>query len=123
MIAEAARKAKKDGWSRSLRNDDRCTPSPSPPPSSSVKPQGTAGTAPADPAKGEEEDPWSQLWSLGVSWMEQVDIGQVDEPEGLKFVETPFTIAERVGGDRGNGGKADEMMENLDLRKPSSHPV
>lgn len=29
-----------------------------------------------------------------------IDIGQVEEPEGLKFVETPFTIARRVAAIR-----------------------
>ncbi|GAA5868376.1 hypothetical protein JCM8547_002170 [Rhodosporidiobolus lusitaniae] len=108
MTAQTTRKAKKDGWSRSLRDDDRCTPSPSPPPASFSGPRSTAGTASEHSALEVEEHMWSQLWSLGMSWMEQVDIGQVDEPEGLKFVETPFTIARRIGRDRGKSGKAKE---------------
>jgi hypothetical protein len=58
---------------------------------------------------GPEEEDWRGLWSDSCA---PVDIGMVEEPEDLKFVDTPFTKARRnvrplseKMSDGGKGGK------------------
>ncbi|GAA6013295.1 hypothetical protein JCM10207_000846 [Rhodosporidiobolus poonsookiae] len=47
-------------------------------------------------SEDDEDDEVPSSWTWGaVSSTDSVDIGQVDEPASLKFVETPFTIARR----------------------------
>lgn len=78
---------KADGWSRSLldaddsSDDDASARSPS---RSKLHPQRTRTVS------SELE---GFVWGAGF---DHVDIGLVDEPADLKFVETPFTLARRT---------------------------
>ncbi|GAA5902379.1 hypothetical protein JCM8208_007273 [Rhodotorula glutinis] len=78
-------------WSRSLRDsdDDDDSPDHHLAPTSSASPARTKRTStPID----EGSD-----WAWGA---DTVDIGLVSEPQGLKFVETPFTLAKRTGASK-----------------------
>ncbi|BGP51029.1 hypothetical protein JCM10450v2_006955 [Rhodotorula kratochvilovae] len=88
----APRTPRKDSsWSRSLRDsdDDSCDDA-APPPRSSRQKRTRTTSSDAD----------GFTWGAGS---DAVDIGLVSEPAGLKFVETPFTLAKRTGA-RGNCG-------------------
>ncbi|BGP42848.1 hypothetical protein JCM10449v2_006860 [Rhodotorula kratochvilovae] len=82
---------KNSSWSRSLRDsdDDSCDDA-APPPRSSRQKRTRTTSSDAD----------GFTWGAGS---DAVDIGLVSEPAGLKFVETPFTLAKRTGA-RGNCG-------------------
>ncbi|GAA5886324.1 hypothetical protein JCM6882_001606 [Rhodosporidiobolus microsporus] len=105
-------KAREDSWSRSL-GDDECWSSGDEALSSRFSRQqrlaGGGGDAQDDGAADEED--WSDLWSSRDDvWSSAVDIGAVDEPASLKFVETPFTIAKRTGASWAKAKGADRRQ-------------
>ncbi|BGP51057.1 hypothetical protein JCM10450v2_006983 [Rhodotorula kratochvilovae] len=87
---------KDSSWSRSLRDseDGSCDDAAPPPRSRQKRTRTTSSDADA--------------FTWGAS-TDTVDIGLISEPTGLKFVETPFTLAKRMGARRDNdvekGGK------------------
>ncbi|KAK4329891.1 hypothetical protein RTBOTA2_005853 [Rhodotorula toruloides] len=85
---------KAQDWSSTLRDDDFSSDDDAGPRSlSTSRGVQTAGW-------GDEDDEESFAWGSTTDF---VDIGMVDEPASLKFVETPFTLAKRTGA---AGGKA-----------------
>jgi len=79
-------------WSRSLRDsdDDSDSPSDDPLPSAPSSSPARAERTSSPSTEGSE-------WAWGG---DTVDIGLVSEPSGLKFVETPFTLAKRTGASK-----------------------
>ncbi|BGP51037.1 hypothetical protein JCM10450v2_006963 [Rhodotorula kratochvilovae] len=82
---------KNASWSRTLRDSDNdsCDDA-APPPRSSRQTRTRTTSSDAD----------GFTWGAGT---DTVDIGLVSEPAGLKFVETPFTLAKRTDARRDNG--------------------
>jgi hypothetical protein len=77
-----------------MRDDDLCGSSSSDEDGGSFPSPtrtGKAATGSVGSRRTEEED-WGSLWSDSSA---PVDIGMVEEPEDLKFVDTPFTMARR----------------------------
>ncbi|GAA5831993.1 hypothetical protein JCM11251_002777 [Rhodosporidiobolus azoricus] len=85
-------------WSRSLR-DDECWSSEDELPTRSSRQQQNRQGGEADGLSEEvDTEDWPDLWSSrSEGWSDPIDIGAIDEPDALKFVETPFTIAKRTG--------------------------
>ncbi|GAA5935176.1 hypothetical protein JCM10213_000668 [Rhodosporidiobolus nylandii] len=84
----------RDGWSRSLRDDD-------------LESSSSGDDEPASPQAGSkgggtDSEGWTSTW--GGAGSDVYDIGLVDEPAGLRFVDTPWTRAKRAAADR-DGGK------------------
>jgi hypothetical protein len=94
MVQGRSRHPSDEGWSHSLRDDDLCGSSSSDEDGGSVPSSTRTGKAASGSAgiiRSGEED-WGHLWSDSSA---PVDIGMVEEPEDLKFVDTPFTKARR----------------------------
>ncbi|GAA5964305.1 hypothetical protein JCM8115_006062 [Rhodotorula mucilaginosa] len=107
VLATARANKPRDGWSTSLRNDDDddsdddCSSSPSAAP-------------PPPPAEGSD---WDWNWSS-----ELIDIGLVDEPAHLRFVETPFTLAKRNALTKRAAAET-ETVANTEKRKLATTPT
>ena len=86
-------------WSRSLRDSADDTSDNDDPPD--ARPLGGRTASTESAAEGSS-------WSTGA---DAVDIGLVNEPASLKFVETPFTLAKlRTGARRGGGGATADVQ-------------
>ncbi|KWU44501.1 hypothetical protein RHOSPDRAFT_33828 [Rhodotorula sp. JG-1b] len=81
MAIVTARAKPRQGWSTSLRNDDDDDDSDH---------DGSSSPSAAAPPAARQGSDWDWNWSS-----ELIDIGLVDEPDQLSFVETPFTLAKR----------------------------
>lgn len=101
VLATARANKPRDGWSTSLRNadDDDDNDDGSSSPSAASRPP---------PAEGSD---WDWNWSS-----ELIDIGLVDEPAHLRFVETPFTLAKRNALTKRAAAET-ETLANTEKRK------
>ncbi|TKA53552.1 hypothetical protein B0A53_03843 [Rhodotorula sp. CCFEE 5036] len=101
VLATARANKPRDGWSTSLRNadDDDSDDDGSSSPSAASRPP---------PAEGSD---WDWNWSS-----ELIDIGLVDEPAHLRFVETPFTLAKRNALTKRAAAET-ETLANTEKRK------
>ncbi|GAA5992161.1 hypothetical protein JCM10908_001797 [Rhodotorula pacifica] len=88
LIRPAHKASQQDGWSTSLRDDDDASSS-SADEANPRQPTTTASNTDKNELYTEGSD-WDWNWSSDL-----VDIGLVQEPDELKFVETPFTLAKR----------------------------
>lgn len=84
-------------WSSSLRDDD----------DGSDDDDGPDNSRAFTTARTGVDDDEGFAWGSTTDF---VDIGLVDEPASLKFVETPFTLAKRAGGTARNGSKAAQSV-------------
>ncbi|BGP27086.1 hypothetical protein Rt10032_c12g4886 [Rhodotorula toruloides] len=85
-------------WSCSLRHDDNdISGDDAGPRSPSTSRSAQAGSW------GDRDDDDGFAWGSTTDF---VDIGMVDEPASLKFVETPFTMAKRAGATSGKAAKS-----------------
>ncbi|BGP34770.1 hypothetical protein JCM10296v2_006592 [Rhodotorula toruloides] len=101
---------KAPGWSSSLCDDDFSSDDVAGPRSlSTSRGARTAGL-------GDEDDEEGFVWGSTTDF---VDIGMVDEPASLKFVETPFTLAKRTGA---TGGKAAQSVAKQKAKGKATVP-
>ena len=94
-------------WSRSLRDSDDDSDSPSDEPLLSAP-----SSSPARAERTSSPSTEGSEWAWGG---DTVDIGLVSEPPGLRFVETPFTLAKRTGA-----SKASTALSSAGVPKSTS---
>ncbi|GAA5968433.1 hypothetical protein JCM11641_007635 [Rhodosporidiobolus odoratus] len=105
------------GWSRSFRDDDFESSD------DNEQPASTSATGKRREAADSGGEDWSTTWGGSDRQSDPIDIGLINEPPELKFVDTPFTIAKRRGADRVRG--EDKARKEIQMVRPtllSHHP-